>query len=114
MKTTGVLQSSSFRKCGLVTLLNATHPNVRKCYTSGLRPCQASYGVTPLRALVDVGFYRYMTVATASPQNVAGMPRLFSRLHAMATTDWFLHSTTMFCCGMYGVVCCRSTPCSVQ
>jgi hypothetical protein len=55
-----------------------------------------------------------MVVVTASPQNIAGMPLLFNRLHAIATTDWFLRSMMPFCCGVYGTVCYRSTPCSVQ
>jgi len=40
-----------------------------------------------------------MAVTTASPQNIAGMPRCLSKARAMATTAWFLRSTTPFCYG---------------
>jgi hypothetical protein len=85
MKTTGVPQSSSFFKCGFVTLTYATHPNVHRKLTSGLWPCQASYRVMSLTALVGARFSKKTTMATASPQNIAGMFRLFSSLHAMVT-----------------------------
>jgi hypothetical protein len=49
--------------------------------TSGLRPCQASYGVIPSSALVGERLRMY----TASPQNLAGIPRCL-RARAMATT----------------------------
>jgi hypothetical protein len=68
----------------------------------------------PSMALVGAQFSKKTTVATASPQNITGMFRLFSRLCAMVTTVWFLRSMTPFCCSVYGAVFCLSTPCSVQ
>ena len=64
----------------------AKHPKVCRKWTSGLLLCEASYGVILSTALVGTPFSRKIAVATASPQNIAGMFRLFSRLRAMVMT----------------------------
>ena len=43
-------------------------------------------------------------MATASPQDVAGMFWLFNKLRAMVMTVWFLLSAMSFYCGVYGAV----------
>src|SRR6185503_1908889 len=110
----GVLLSSSLARLGIVFLTCPTQPNVLRKDTSGFLPCQASNGVVPFRLLVGVRFRMNTAVLTASPQNAVGIFLAFSMLLAMPTTVWFLLSTTPFCCGEYGAVRWRSTPCPAQ
>jgi hypothetical protein len=43
-------------------------PKTQRWLTTGLRPCQASYGVLPSRALVGERLRRWTAIITASPQ----------------------------------------------
>ena len=81
-----------------------TQPNVMRKDTFGLRPCQASNGVLPFRALVGARLRMNTAVVTASPQNLTGMPLAFIMDQAMPTTVWFHRSTMPFCYGEYGTV----------
>jgi hypothetical protein len=68
----------------------------------------------PSTTLVGDLFNKYTATTIASPQKYLGRFLAFIMLHAMATTIWFLLSTTPFCCGEYGAVSCRYTPVSAQ
>ena len=100
----GVLLSSSLGSPGLVVFTCATHPNVRWEETSGLRPCQASNGITPSSAYVGEWFKMNTTVLTASPQNAADTFIALSMLRTMPSIVWLHRSTTPFCYGVYGAV----------
>ena len=80
-----MLQSSSFPRPGLTVFTCPMQPNVRRYETLGLRPCHASYGVIPFRALVGERFKMNTAVLTASPQNSAGIAFAFIIERAIPT-----------------------------
>jgi hypothetical protein len=88
MNTPGVLLSLSLLT-SFSSLMFARQPNVRRCPTAGVHPCQASYGVFPSRLLVGYRLSKCTAVIIASPQNFVGMPLCLSRAGAVATTVWY-------------------------
>ena len=91
-----MLLSSSLVRIGFIYLTWPMQPNVQRKDTLGLRPCQASNGVLPFRALVGARLRMNTAVVIASPQNLAGMPLAFIMDRAMLTIVWFY--------GKYGTV----------
>jgi hypothetical protein len=96
----------------VVVALYSHEPRTRRCADAARMACsRSSARMHPW--MCDL-LSTYTTVATASPQNVAGRPLALSMHHAAPTTVWFLRSTTPFCAGEYSTVSCCCTPSSVR
>jgi hypothetical protein len=59
------------------------------------------YCSEPLWVLYSVNKLQFLLLL---PKKTDGTCIAFNKHLAISTTDWFLLSTTPFCCGVYGVV----------
>ena len=106
MSTARKLRPVSLLTPSLVIFTCMSDPNVRREYTFGFRPYQASYGVIPSNFLVGDLFRMNTTVVTASPQNVSCIDLFFSMHRVIACIVWLRFSTALLCYSKYGAMRC--------
>ena len=86
------------------TCTKARAPKMRRHEMLGLLPLQASLGVTPSRVCVGVTLWIWVAYDRASYQNDSGRPTSTSMAQTLSKSVRFIHSATLLCWGVSGIV----------